>query len=1051
MPIIGLIVAGIKALGSVIASAFAKVTIGAFIKTVAISAAVSVGTEILLHLLRPGQKLAEKPTHTVRSEIVDTSWVVGRSRVPGVLVYYGERAGELRLGLIVSKGACQSIDNLCWIDGERVPLDRNGNKLTPKTGSEHYGKIEFREYFAADGSEGTEMRTAEPGGQYTDDYPDDLDIFSDWEDDPSYSTQSYRDDVSTPISGAEEWTTDFPPWTANHKLEGYSWVYAKLTQPSYGNNSDNRHWSREPNLEFLVKGIKITWPGQTTATWTRNAAALTYWLLTERIGWDTSEIDTTAFTAAYNLCGQTVDAGKLPTGYPDWNSQSMRYALDGVVSTADDPAGVLANFEAAMAGHIVESAGKVSIVPGADRTAVAAITDADIVAAPVVEPWRALQDRVNAVDCIISQSSHPAHEWLRLNLPRYRDTDAITRDTQERTINITLPYTVDPIAAGRIQAILLREARESLRFILAVRRGATDMSLMGLKPTDVVTVTNSEYGMVDFQFRVEQVKIGEDWTIVLMLREDQADTYEDTLHLPGLTPRAIRIAQDRQTVPDVEDLAVDEIASIATDGTTIVNLDIEWTAVSADTEVQVRTEEVTGANSQAAGQWSSSVASATNTIRPAGVVTVGVSYEVRARHRSLLGRNGEWSDLISHPVGGDVMPPGNITALAVEKIALGYILTWTNPTDADFSTVKVYEGETNSLSSATVIAEIAANRFERLAAAGGVQLYLWVKPLDLTRNEGAATGPLTVTPDALAVTGARVFHGTDEPDDADLENPKDGDLYIRDNGVVWQRLLGVWGKTSIDLTDLDTAKVHAAGEIAKGTNPVEGTDYPADLPQGSIIVADDGRFWELRMEGPVYRGDLTGPDGPAGVAGQQGEPGGQGDVGPQGLTGEPGRQGVPGSDGKQGSRGLTGEPGRQGVPGSDGKQGSQGLTGEPGRQGGPGSDGKKGSRGKTGEPGRQGVPGSDGKQGSRGLTGEPGRQGVPGPKGQGGPPGGDGPTGLQGAAGQPGADGEQVFTFYTDAPRNTLDSRLVPVALLANGRWTTKSGYYWYPVATDVP
>ena len=98
---------------------------GALFK-IGFSVALSVGAGLVQKLLTPRPKPLESldgPKHTIRSEIVNTRWVVGKKvRVPGVLCYFGSRDRTARMALIISEGACEKIDGKMWVDGKLVRL-----------------------------------------------------------------------------------------------------------------------------------------------------------------------------------------------------------------------------------------------------------------------------------------------------------------------------------------------------------------------------------------------------------------------------------------------------------------------------------------------------------------------------------------------------------------------------------------------------------------------------------------------------------------------------------------------------------------------------------------------------------------------------------------------------------------------------------------------------------------------------------------------------------------------------------------------------------------
>ena len=661
-------------------------------------AAVSFGASLVARLLfddKPMEAL-DGPTRTIKSEVVPVRWILGaKVRTPGVLCYFGSRDREARMALILSEGACEKIDNLMWIDGQAVKLVRatrsTGDKLTPVAGK-YKDYIEIYEYFKADGAQGVDMRyeeTAISGETWSSDGTDFNETF------PTHTTLFHQYDDQNNQTVTEPFRTHFPDWTENHKLDGVSWVYVKLTQPEYQDLND-RVWTRVPNLEFRVNGLKINWPGLVT-TWatatsysvgdfvsndskdwrstaahtstaankptqansggsnwvedpspaasTENAAAIRHWWETVRRGRPASAIDSTDFTAAYNLCDQAVTV-TLPSGYSGWNPTSKRYTINGVFSAGDDVSQVEDQLDAAWAGEVIESRGKLHFRPGKDsQNAIQTITDSDIIKPPVIKPWPALQERVNAISGEIPQSDE--HDWTKLSLPEIPDPvpqATLTRDGGKRSGHVRLAYLIHPIAAGRLLATNLRRSQESLRLEMVVKPGDS-FARTGLIPTDRVLVTNSEYGLSSTRMEVERVLVREDGSVALTLREDVSGTYADTLALPPAAPRAIRLPEEGD-VPAVEGLAVEEFAEVAPDGAVTVGLLISWTAAAVSyTEVRVREKPSSGDPPWTLGT------STTAKFRFRGVI-VGKTYQIQARHRNHEDVAGAWS-VLEHAVGLD--------------------------------------------------------------------------------------------------------------------------------------------------------------------------------------------------------------------------------------------------------------------------------------------------------------------------------------------------------------------------------------------------------------
>lgn len=463
--------------------------------------------------------------HTVREAVSPARWIVGRARVGGVMVFYHEAdKNNLHLALVLSEGTCDGIERV-WADGDEIPLERDDQVLRPAPGDKHRGKITIHEYFAADGSEGQSLRA---------------------------------------VAGSD--------WTTSHRLEGLSWVHVHLHQPDYGDTIDNRFWARLPELNFLVRGIKITWPGQTAPRWTENAAAIRYWWLRERRGVPVRAIDEAGFHEAYVLSSQTIHFA-LPEGYEDYATQSMRYAVNGVIHADDDPERIEAELDYAWQGWAVEAGGVYHFRPGVDRPVQRTITPDDIISIEAIRPAPALQDRINAATVSLAQSRE--HDWLEASLPELTDEAGLRRDGERLAKDLgTRALVADPVAAGRLLAIALRRARANATFTYRLKPGPA-LEWLSLRPSDRVQITDPEHGLEDFPALVERVVVNPDWSATLDLSEHPGDLYADTLVLPTLKPRTIAIPRRRE-VPPVTGLAAREGFIVSRDGTVVWHIDVRW-------------------------------------------------------------------------------------------------------------------------------------------------------------------------------------------------------------------------------------------------------------------------------------------------------------------------------------------------------------------------------------------------------------------------------------------------------------------------------------------
>ena len=483
----------------------------------------------------PVQQAYVRPVQrrTVVSAVSPARWIVGRARVAGAMVFYKETSkNDLHIAMILSEGACDSIERI-WVNGEEITFSRSGTQLSATGG--HAGKLTVHEYFRADGTQGASLRAAV----------------------------------------GSEWTTD-------HKLNGVSWVHVHLRQPNYG-NSKNRFWSSFPDINFLVRGIKIAWPGEATPVWTESAAAIRYWWLRTRRGIPENAIDAASVRAAHSLCAESVTVN-LPAGYKDYSAISQRYAVNGVIHSTDDAEQTEAEFDFAWQGWAVEVAGMYNFQPGATRPITRALIPDDIIRIEGIQPGPALQDRMNAAQINLVQSRE--HDWLEASIPELNDTAAETRDGERLLRDLgSRPFVADPIAAGRLLAIFLRRARATATFTYRLKPGI-NLEWLGINPGDWITVTDPEHGLADFQAVVTRMEINPDWSVTLDLIEQPNGIYASTLHLPGLKPRAIDIPS-RRIVPSVTGLAAVHGFKVSRDGTVIWHIDVSWDDAPYNTRIRV--------------------------------------------------------------------------------------------------------------------------------------------------------------------------------------------------------------------------------------------------------------------------------------------------------------------------------------------------------------------------------------------------------------------------------------------------------------------------------
>ena len=247
-------------------------------------------------------------------------WVLGRARTAGFLTWVKEEGEDaIHIVYTLSEGPCQALHKV-YIEGEDLNITEEGTTYSgatsflPGSSSDYRGKVEFW-FYSGDSRTGAPASLAAVDSSY---------------------------------------------WNSTHTGGNLCFVHAKYTQPNYGQGTqevdyDTRFWTGVPQINFVLDGIKITWPGQTTPVWTRNAAAIRYWYETERLDRPSSAIDEASVRAAVTTCGTRVGSDR---------GTDIRFSIDGILTSDDRPSDILGEMDFAMQGFVFEQDGKLKMVPG---------------------------------------------------------------------------------------------------------------------------------------------------------------------------------------------------------------------------------------------------------------------------------------------------------------------------------------------------------------------------------------------------------------------------------------------------------------------------------------------------------------------------------------------------------------------------------------------------------------------------------------------------------------------------------------------------------------
>ena len=620
--------------------------------------------------------------------VSDARWVLGEVRTGGQYVWFQDVDDEQTQWrvFVISEGSCDSIQKI-WVDGEEVSFTRTGNRLQA-TGS-FAERLDVYEYFAADGTQGAEIRAA---------------------------------------------CSNF---TVQHRYHGLSWVAIRLNQPNWGMDDEERFWTTVPDVEFLVRGLKITWPGQTTPTFTRNVAALRYWVETERRGLSPTVIDRTTFDAALAACATAADfSGRsgLPAGY---TTVFQQYTFDDIITADMELEEIQASMDFCWQGEIANAGGVLYFRPGIDRPIRYAITEDHLISIEAARFNQSTQERINAATMTLNQSAD--HQYLEYEVPEIVDAHSLVQDqNQKQSVDLGAPLGVNlPVKASWLLTVALRRLRDSKQLAIVVFPGfeGNPYAYFGLLPGDWVTLTVAEYGFDEKLFQVYSKTPNDDGTVSLILEEQSRGNYALNLTLPPLMGQPGDLPNSRD-VPNVSALASDEIARVQRDGTTVVFLDVTWTALPLFTEVEMRRQGTTAVRK---------TESRTATASFEGV-TVGDTYEVRARHRNRNNFVGDWTPWQANTIDGDLTPPPDPTGVVFTAVPEGWRVNWAMSTATDYKHTAIYTSMDTAaeFADATLLDENDGGSFTQLGFDAVTEVKVWVRHVDQSGNESGA----------VAVTGS---------------------------------------------------------------------------------------------------------------------------------------------------------------------------------------------------------------------------------------------------------------------------------------------------------
>jgi hypothetical protein len=273
---------------------------------------------------------------------------------------------------------------------------------------------------------------------------------------------------------------------SNYRQRGHAHVYFRF---KYDETLFNNGL---PDITFLVRGkADVVDPRTSTeAPGAANAAMVLYDYMTNTrwgLGIPTSRIDTTRANEAIDTCEELVDLNPTGTEY--------RYLVNGHFGADDNPADIIQDMLAAMAGELTYTEGKWNIWAGTARSAVVTLDEGDFLSELQIQTKTPRSDNFNTV-----RGTYIAfnNDYEETDFPIVKNDTYYVDDSNERIWeDISLPFVVSSGQAQRIAKILLEKIRQGIQVTFLAK-----LKAYKAEPVEWIAITNTRLGWSSKLFEV---------------------------------------------------------------------------------------------------------------------------------------------------------------------------------------------------------------------------------------------------------------------------------------------------------------------------------------------------------------------------------------------------------------------------------------------------------------------------------------------------------------------------------------------------------------------
>ena len=529
-------------------------------------------------------------------------------------------------------------------------------------------------------------------------------------------------------------------WTNNHKLLDTAYIYVRLKYDAEELNSI-------PNISAIIEGKKVLNPATGVTAFSDNPALCIRDYLTDTkygLGESASSIDAASLAFAVSKCDETValDAG----------GNQKRYTCNGIMSSDRSRKANITNLLKCMGGQLTYSNKSYYMKPAVYVTPSSVLIDESNIVGAI--KTRTKQSRRQLYNGVKGTYISAENNYTKSDYPAQISSSYAAADGDPIYMDLQLPFVTNNTQAQRLAKIALLESRQQTSVTIPC-----NLAALNFKAGDNVMVSNVKMGWSSKVFEVigYQMSFSEAGQIVVNLEliETASELYdwnasdEEDFFASGELD-----LYDGLTTQPPTNLTATSVTNINEDGTAVERLNIDWDA-SAD--VYVERYEVEWATQNA--PYETAVTDGLRfEVKP---VIAGVTYYCRVRAVNNLGVKSAYVTANVTASGDDTAPAAPASLTATPQ-ANSVVLTWTNPSDADFSHMTVRQLQSGG--SWATVASVSGGKNETETftvgnVVGGTTYSYAIRSVDYSGNVSAYVYSGTVVPLSPETRAPRASHG----------------------------------------------------------------------------------------------------------------------------------------------------------------------------------------------------------------------------------------------------------------------------------------------------